>query len=76
MDSWDNPRPFLPVIWVDLIDKAPLRFALILEIDMDISLGLGVNLDDAEINSPFPRTPCQPDVRFIGHVRGCAFAGS
>jgi hypothetical protein len=45
-----------------------VRLALILEADMDVSLGLGFDLDDAEINSPLPGTPCQPDVRFIGHV--------
>jgi len=53
---------------IDLIDKAPLRLALILEADMDVSLGLGFDLDDAEVSSPFPGAPCQPDVRFIGHV--------
>jgi len=69
MDSRNDPGPLLPVIWIDLIDKAPMRLALILETDMDISLGLGIDLDYAEISSPFPGTPCQPDVRFIGHVR-------
>ena len=68
VDSRDNPRPFLPVIWVDLIDKAPVRLALILEADMGVSLRLGFDLDDAEINSSFPGTPCQPDVCFIGHA--------
>jgi hypothetical protein len=68
MDSRDDPGPLLPVIGVDLIDKAPLRLALILETDMDVSLGLGLDLDNAEINSPFPGTPCQPDACLIGHV--------
>jgi hypothetical protein len=68
MDSRNDPGPLLPIIRIDLIDKAPLRLPLILEADMDVSLGLGFDLDDAEINSRFPGTPCQPDVRFIGHV--------
>jgi hypothetical protein len=68
MDSRNDPGPLLPIIRIDLIDKAPLRLALILETDMDVSLGLGMDLDYAEISSPFPGTQCQPDVRFIGHV--------
>jgi hypothetical protein len=68
MDSRNDPGPLLPIIRINLIDKAPVRPALILETDMDVFLGLGMDLDDAEISSSFPGTPCQPDVRFIGHV--------
>ena len=68
MDSWNNPSPLLPIIRIDLIDKASLCLAVILETDMDVSLRLGMDLDDAEISSPFPGTQCQPDMRFVSHV--------
>src|SRR5260370_22171402 len=73
MDSGSGAGPLLPVIRTDLIDEAELRFTRVFEIDEPVALGLGVDINYPEINSPLSAAACQPDVRLTTHVliSGC-----
>ncbi len=55
MNPLDDPGPLLPIVGVDLIDKTPPRFTLILEADLHVVLGLGDDFDCPKINSPLSR---------------------
>ena len=39
---------------IDVVDEAPLRFALAFEADVCGALRFGVDVDNTEINSPLP----------------------
>jgi hypothetical protein len=68
MDSRSGAGPLLPIIWIDLIDVASLRFARVLEANGAMERGLGIDVNYAEIDSFLSGTACQPNERLVGHM--------